>query len=73
MRFAKNVSAEKFAEWTQFADDNLPTHNLPKIWQIFNFYTVKKALNHDLPTYDLPKRHFNDANIVFTTCNDRQY
>ena len=26
-----------------------------------------------MPTYDLPKRHFNDANVVFTTCNDRQY
>ena len=53
MRFAKNVSAKK-----------MPNN---VCWQIFNFLYSKKTSNHDLPTYDLPKRHFNNANIVFTT------
>ena len=29
--------------------------------------------NYNLPTYNFPKLCFNDANIVLTTCNDRQY
>ena len=37
------------------------------------FYTVKKMLNHNLPTYNLPKHRSNDANILLTTCNDQQY
>ena len=45
---------------------------MPKIRQIFNFLYSKKTLNHDLPTYDLPKRCFNDASVVFTMCNNQQ-
>ena len=61
----------------QFADDNLPTHSLPKK-TLFSTFLYYQQLNHDLPNYDLPtynlpKCHFNDANVVFTTCNDRQY
>ena len=48
---------------------------------IFHRFHIFKKLG-DLPTYDLskiydvcnwPKHHFNDANVVFMTCNDRQY
>ena len=53
VRFAKNVSAKK-----------MPNDMLR---QIFSFLYSKKTLNHDLPTYDLPKRCFNDANVVLTT------
>ena len=66
----------KKCQIVQFADDNLPTHNLPKEMTFlanFQFLYSKKVLNHNLPTYYLPKRRSNDANIILTTCNDRHY
>ena len=58
VRFAKNICAEKSAEPFQFADNNLPTHNLPKettFFDIFILSAVKlKMLNHNLPSRDLP-------------------
>ena len=69
LRFAENVSAKKML-MVQFADDKLPTHNLPKDTTFFGkfsiFYTVKKC-----PMTMC--RMTICQNIVLTTCNDRQY
>ena len=60
----------------QFADDNLPTticrHTICQKNIVFNILYYQQ-LNHDLPYYDLPKCCFNKANVVLTTCNNRQY
>ena len=37
------------------------------------FYTVKKHQMYDVSNDDLPKCRSNYANVVLTTCNDRQY
>ena len=72
VQFAKNISAEKNAELF-----NLPTTICRLTWfakkTLFSTFLYYQQLNHNLPNYNLPKRHFNNANVVLTTCNDQQY
>ena len=53
----------RFAKLIKYVNDNLQKETT--FFNIFIISAVKlKMLNHDLPTYNLPKRCFNNANVV---------
>ena len=63
MQFVNNVCVEKCVKWNfrQISQKkklgDVSNHNLSKICDMCN----------------VSKRRFNDANVILTTCNDRQY